>query len=68
MIFEPLEWCYPFSNNFFKSKKHSLMSLDSKKFPLIQRIVYYVPRRTMRVIAWRATMLAGDRSQGVDEV
>ena len=27
-------------------------------------IVYYVPRRTMRVIAWRATMLAGDRSRG----
>ena len=29
--------------------------------------VYYVPRRTMRVIARRATMLAGDRSQGVVE-
>ena len=28
-------------------------------------IVYYVPRRTMRVIARRATMLAGDRSRGV---
>ena len=27
-------------------------------------IVYYVPRRTMRVIAWRAAMLAGDRSRG----
>ena len=26
--------------------------------------VYYVPRRTMRVIARRATMLAGDRSRG----
>ena len=31
-------------------------------------IVYYVPRRTMRVIARRATMLAGDRSQGVVEM
>ena len=30
-------------------------------------IVYYVPRHTMRVIAWRATMFAGDRSQGVVE-
>ena len=30
-------------------------------------IVYCVPRGTMRVIAWRATMLAGDRSQGVVE-
>ena len=27
-------------------------------------IVYYVPRRIMRVIIRRATMLAGDRSQG----
>ena len=31
---------------------------------ILNRIVYYVPRRTMRVIAWRATMLAGDRSRG----
>ena len=31
------------------------------------KIVYYVPRRTMRVNARRATMLAGDRSQGVVE-
>ena len=30
-------------------------------------IVYYVPRRIMRVITRRATMLAGDRSQGVAE-
>ena len=30
-------------------------------------IVYYVPRRTMRVIARRATMPAGDRNQGVAE-
>ena len=28
------------------------------------RIVYYVPRRRMRIIARRATMLAGDRSRG----
>ena len=27
-------------------------------------IVYYVPRRIMRVITRRATMLAGDRSRG----
>ena len=31
-------------------------------------IVYYVPRCIMRVITRRATMLAGDRSQGVGEV
>ena len=30
-------------------------------------IVYYVPRRIMRVITQRATMLTGDRSQGVVE-
>ena len=30
----------------------------------MQEIVYYVPRRTMRIIARRATMLAGDRSRG----
>ena len=30
-------------------------------------IVYYVPRRIMRVIKRRATMLAGDRSQDVIE-
>ena len=30
-------------------------------------IVYYVPRRIMRVITRRAKMLAGDRSQGVAE-
>ena len=30
-------------------------------------IVYDVPRRIMRVITRRATMLAGDRSQGVVE-
>ena len=28
-------------------------------------IVYYVPRRIMRVVMRRATMLAGDRSRGV---
>ena len=33
----------------------------------IKVIVYYVPRRIMRVITRRATMLAGDRSQGVVE-
>ena len=31
---------------------------------LLELIVYCVPRRTMRVIARRATMLAGDRSRG----
>ena len=34
----------------------------------LEEIVYYVPRRTMRVIARRATIIAGDRSQGVVEV
>ena len=32
-----------------------------------RRIVYYEPRRIMRVITRRATMLAGDRSQGIAE-
>ena len=32
-----------------------------------QRIVYYVPRRIMRVITQRATMLARDRTQGIVE-
>ena len=30
-------------------------------------IVYYVPRRIMKVITRRATMLAGDRTQGIAE-
>ena len=34
---------------------------------LFKVIVYYVSRRIMRVITRRATMLAGDRSQGVVE-
>ena len=33
----------------------------------LQIIVYYVPRRIMRVMTRRATMLARDRSQGVVE-
>ena len=37
--------------------------LMNKKF-IINIIVYYVPRRIMRVITRRATMLAGDRSRG----
>ena len=47
---------------FLKTLKcHSFVNYDFRK------IVYYVPKHTMRVIAWRATMLAGDRSQGVVE-
>ena len=34
----------------------------------VDRIVYYVPKRTMRVIARRATMLAEDRSRGAISV
>ena len=35
-----------------------------KPFPIVLRlIVYYVPRRIMRVITRRATILAGDRSR-----
>ena len=33
------------------------------KIQLSKQIVYYVPRRTMRVIARRATTLAGDGSR-----
>ena len=40
---------------------HSMAS----KLKNICTIVYYVPRRTVRVIARRAPMLAGDESQGV---
>ena len=43
------------------------LSYVISKYLNYQVIVYYVPRRTMRVIACRATMLAGDRSQGVIE-
>ena len=56
------------------SKRKDLMKISkvaSHSFHLLihdeNAIVYYVPRRTMRVIARRATMLAGDRSQGVAE-
>ena len=38
-----------------------------KLYDVYGGIVYYVPRRTMWVFAWRATMLAGDRSQGIVE-
>ena len=34
---------------------------------LCDLIVYYMPRHIMRVITRRATMLAGDRSQGIAE-
>ena len=33
----------------------------------LNEMVDYMPRRTIRVIARRAVMLAGDRSQGVGE-
>ena len=33
----------------------------------IQKIVYYVPTHIMKVITRGATMLAGDRSQGIVE-
>ena len=54
-----------------RTVKHSLIFGTSQFLQLWDTsekvIVYYVPRRTMRVIARRATMLAGDRSQGVVE-
>ena len=40
-----------FMQTFFKKSKSKIL-------------VYYVLRRTIRVIVWRATMLAGDRSRG----
>ena len=39
-------------------------TFDSSFLRKVTAIVYYVPRRTMRVIARRATMLAGDQSRG----
>ena len=47
-------------------------NFDEVKNPQLKKkiagfIVYYVPRRIMRVITRRATMPAGDRSQGVAE-
>ena len=36
----------------------------SERYFVNYKIVYYVPRRIMRVITRRATMLAGDRSRG----
>ena len=36
-------------------------------FTLLHLIVYYAPKRIMRVITRRATMLAGDWSQGIVE-
>ena len=52
-----LEFCMRtlYSNFFFLTNKHLFC---------INVIVYYVPRRIMRVITRRATMLAEDRSQG----
>ena len=41
-------YIYLYFNNIFKRVK----------------IVYYVPRRIMRIITRQATMLAGDRTQG----
>ena len=38
-----------------------------EKISLVQIVVYYVTRHIMRVITRRATILAGDRSQGVAE-
>ena len=40
------------------------LKLEAKAWNVI---VYYVPRHILRVITRRATMLAGDRSQGVIE-
>ena len=48
--------CCAFHNNAYVATAYMLVDLFT--------MVYYVPRRTMRVIARRATMLAGDRSRG----
>ena len=44
-----------------------MVNSENQLITLAKIIVYYVPRRIMRVITRRATMLAGDRSQGVVE-
>ena len=49
--------------------KHILLDWNGREnfyvfyYPAADLIVYYVPRRIMRVITRRATMLAGDRSR-----
>ena len=54
---DSLSW----SNSWFARSPNQIF------FRVTYLIVYHVPRRIMRVITWRATMLAGDRSQGVAE-
>ena len=51
--------------SFIVRKKSQMKILYYK--PMLTSLVYYVPRRIMRVITRRATMLAGDQSQGVVE-
>ena len=57
--------------DYFRSKKAKEKCFVEKKIWTVNLpwndpyiIVYYVPRRIMRVITRRATMLAGDRSRG----
>ena len=51
------------NSNKLNNEYYNLESIF-EKFILL---VYYVPRRIMRVITRRATMLAGDRSQSIVE-
>ena len=60
--------CMRYSIAIMRKEKISVLqmkvNLNYFCFDFKGRIVYYVPRRAMRVIARRATMLAGDRSRG----
>ena len=51
-------------NKLWKSYTKIFLAKSAKFCYYVDKIVYYAPRRTMRVIAWRATILAGDRSRG----
>ena len=69
-----LIYCYKVGFLYFQVKilsKLDVFSIIKSKFvsymigitfSMSKRIVYYVPRRTMRVIARLRTMLVGDRS------
>ena len=49
------------SQEYIATEEHYMCKLIQDRIAQ-SSIVYYVPRRRMRVIAGRATMLAGDRS------
>ena len=55
---------HTFSTRIINTEIEERKVLTAKLFRISTKIVYYVPRRTMRFIARQATMLEGDRSRG----